>query len=142
LSAHLASTIKAQVKNALRILTVAIALASWLAISNHCAVAGIALRSQQTKSGCPFHSKPAEPQNPPSGIQCCKILRAVTSAAAKAIAPAVVNLGHIVPLDAPAHLPVAPGAFAPETVDTGPPGTTSFTELIGSVQAHAPPSRA
>jgi hypothetical protein len=31
---------------------------------------------------------------------------------------------------------------APLLLDTGPPGKTSFVELIGSMRAHAPPSRA
>jgi hypothetical protein len=32
-------------------------------------------------------------------------------------------------------------ASAPLVFDTGPPGTTPFAELIGSMLAHAPPSR-
>ncbi|HET9419301.1 MAG TPA: hypothetical protein VFO30_08165, partial [Chthoniobacterales bacterium] len=127
-------------RTAIRTATVAIALLSWLAISNHCAFAGVALKSQGAKSECPFHSKPARPQNPLSGIQCCKILRAITTAPVKAVARVMLDVADVdLPVDATAVSRAAHVTFVPETVGTGPPGTTSFVELIGSVQAHAPP---
>src|SRR6184192_3861436 len=74
--------LKAQMKltaqrNLGRSVTVAIAICSWLTISNHCAFGAIADRGRETPSACPFHSEPVKPQPQPSGTQCCKILRAV-----------------------------------------------------------------
>jgi len=135
------SVIEARVRTVVRTLTVAIAVASWLAISNHCAFAAIASKPQPTTSACVFH--PATPQQAPAGIQCCKIWRAITTTPAKTVARALVGLAHVhLAGDTPIVSPPARLSFAPDTLDTGPPGRTSFSELIGSVQAHAPPSRA
>jgi hypothetical protein len=129
-------------RTVVRTLTVAIAVASWLAISNHCAFAAIASKPQPTTSGCLFHPKPATPQQAPAGIQCCKILRAITTTPAKTVARALVGLAHVhLAGDTSIVSPPARLSFAPDTLDTGPPGSTSFSELIGSVQAHAPPAR-
>jgi hypothetical protein len=130
------------VNTASRAVTVAIAAASWIAISNHCAFAAVTTQAHPLQSECPFHSKPAKPQPVPAGIQCCKILRAITTATAKAVARALVDLPHVdlafVPLIffAPAKI-----SFAVSASDTGPPGTISFAELVlqRSILAHAPP---
>jgi hypothetical protein len=122
-----------------RYLAGAIAITAWIAISNHCTFAAVAPKPD-TASACPFHSKPAKPQAPTSATQCCKILRAVATVAAKIPPRAIVDLPDV-------DLAVAePIVASPTTVwfsgvflDTGPPGTTSFAELIGSLQAHAPP---
>jgi hypothetical protein len=119
-----------------------IAISSWLTISNHCAFSAITTKRDSTESGCPFHSKPVKPKS--SDTQpCCKILRAVATTHAKNLAPTIVDL--VLPDFALEKLI----AFAPPeisfpraTLDTGPPGTTSFAELIGSIRAHAPPTRA
>ena len=122
---------------------VALTICSWIAISNHCAFRAIATKTGTAQSGCPFHSKPAKPQPQPAGTECCKILRAVSTAPAKILAPAIVDL---IPVDLPLvkFAPFAPPkiSFTPLTLDTGPPGRTSFVELIGSIRAHAPPSLA
>jgi hypothetical protein len=126
-----------------RCLIVAITICSWIAISNHCALRAIATKTNTTQSGCPFHSKPAKPQPQPAGTECCRILRAVSTTPAKILAPAIVDLVHVdlVHVDL-AVFPPPKISFMPATLDTGPPGTTSFVELIGSMRAHAPPSRA
>jgi hypothetical protein len=131
------------VKAAVRCLIVGLTICSWIAISNHCSLRAITTTTDATQSGCPFHSKPAKPQPQPAGIECCKILRAVSPTPAKILAPAIVD---IVPVDlglnAIAVFPPPKISFLPATLDTGPPGRTSFVELIGSVRAHAPPVRA
>jgi len=129
------------VKASARGVIVALTICSWIAISNHCAFRAIATKTDRAESGCPFHSKPAKPQPPPAGTECCKILRAVSTTPAKILAPAIVDLIHV-------DLPLVKfAAFAPPKIsftrlslDTGPPGRTSFVELIGSMRAHAPPS--
>ena len=122
---------------------VALTICSWIAISNHCALRAIAAKTVMPQSGCPFHSKPTKPQPQPAGIECCKILRAVSTTPAKILAPAIVDLVQVDPaFERLAVFPPLKISFLPATLDTGPPGTTSFVELIGSMRAHAPPSRA
>jgi hypothetical protein len=142
LSPQPASAIEAHVIATTRALVVAIVLASWIAISNHCAFAAIMAKPKAAESECPFHSKPSKPQPAPMGVQCCKILRAVPTTSAKTVARAVVDLPHVDPAFAKLVAFAPPQiAFTRTTLDTGPPGTTSFPELIGSMQTHAPPPR-
>jgi hypothetical protein len=131
------------VKATARCLIVALTICSWIAISNHCSLRALATKTDTTQSGCPFHSKPAKPQPQPVGLECCKILRAVSTTPAKILAPGSVDLVHV-DLTLALLVVFAPPkiSFLHATLDTGPPGTTSFVELIGSMRAHAPPSRA
>lgn len=124
-----------------RCLIVAITIASWIAISNHCALGVTATKAPApTQSQCPFHSKPAKPNSQPSGIECCKILRALCKTPAHVLTPAVVDLVHVdLGFGSRAVLSPPEISFISATLDTGPPGTTSFVELIGSLRAHAPP---
>ena len=123
-----------------RCLIAAITISSWLALSNHCTLGALAGKAQTKQSGCPFHSKPANPQPQPTGTECCKILRAVSTTPAKILAPTIVDLVQVdVALDRLAVFPPPRISFLLATLDTGPPGTTSFVELIGSMHAHAPP---
>jgi hypothetical protein len=129
------------VKAAARCLIVVLTICSWIAISNHCSLRALATKTDTTQSGCPFHSKPAKPLPQSAGIECCKILRAVSTTPAKILAPAITDLLHVdLALDAVAVFPPPKISIAPATLDTGPPGRTSFVELIGSMRAHAPPS--
>jgi hypothetical protein len=126
----------------MRAVTISMVFVSWLAISNHCAFAAIAAKPNQADNECPFHSKPAKPQPAPTGTQCCKILRAITTAPAKTVARAVVDLPHV-DVTFARLIVVAPAkiSFVVSAFDTGPPGTTSFAELVlqRSILAHAPP---
>jgi hypothetical protein len=122
---------------------VAITICSWITISNHCALRAIAAKTVTPQSGCPFHSKPAKSQQQPAGTECCKILRAISTTPAKMLAPEVVDLVHVdLTFETFAIFPPPKISFLPATLDTGPPGTTAFVELIGSMRAHAPPARA
>src|SRR5260370_11640796 len=56
---------------------VAIAICSWIAVSNHCAFAAVATENDRAQTECPFHSKPAKQKGQSSQVQCCKVLRAV-----------------------------------------------------------------
>src|SRR5258708_18891049 len=62
---------------------VAIAICSWIAVSNHCAFAAAASEMHKAQTECPFHSKPAKQKEQSSQVQCCKILRAVVFAKTK-----------------------------------------------------------
>jgi hypothetical protein len=123
---------------------VAIVICSWLAISNHCALALVVSQEKIAPSGCPYHSHPAKSakQKDPVDQPCCKILRALAPGVVKNPAPATVDL---VPVDLSFAKLIVVGppkiSFNSVALDTGPPGTTSFAELIGSMRAHAPPTR-
>jgi hypothetical protein len=122
-----------------------IAITSWLAISNHCALAVTTLTEQPAQATCPFHSKPAKQKEQSSQVQCCKILRAVALAQSKTWARddakfSSVDL-HADEFALIAHSHTTP---APLLLDTGPPEARTFAELIlqRSLLAHAPPSLA
>jgi hypothetical protein len=121
-----------------RCLIVVIAICAWIVLSNHCLFAAITTRLQLPQSSCPFHSKPAKPQSQPT--ECCKILRAVATTPAKNLAPSIVDLLQV-DFSFKDLVSVAPPKimFSPQTLDTGPPGKTSFVELTTSVRANAPP---
>ena len=121
-----------------------VAMGSWLAASNHCALAVAASEEKVAQSECPFHSHSSKPakQNDSSDQPCCKILRAIATGPAKSLAPISVDLPDVDP--GLAKLPIV----SPRTIslhfagfDTGPPGPTSFVELVlqRSILAHAPP---
>jgi hypothetical protein len=120
---------------------VVVAICSWFAISNHCAFAALATKTEPAQTGCPFHSKPKE--KPSTGAQCCKILRAVAPITAKSWARDDGKLsfadnhnGESVPTTTRSQT-----TLVPLFLDTGPPDARSFAELIlqQSLLAHAPP---
>jgi hypothetical protein len=120
-------------------LTVAISICAWLAISNHCVISALTTKADSTQSACPFHSKPVKPQSPQS-TACCKILRAVSNAPTKNLAPSIVDLSGVDLAFAKLVILAPPKIyFTSATLDTGPPGKTSFVELKRSMRAHAPP---
>jgi hypothetical protein len=126
------------VKAVARCLIVTLTICSWIAISNHCSLRAITTTADTTRSECPFHSKPAKPKSQPT--ECCKVLRAVSTSPAKNLARAIVDLAPVdFPIDALTVFAPPKISFTPATLDTGPPGRTSFVELIGSMRAHAPP---
>jgi hypothetical protein len=126
-------------------LIVAITICSWLAISNHCAFAAVATKTDSVRTECPFHSKPAKQKQQSSQVQCCKILRAIVPAIAKSWAR---NDAKFFDVDLRVEefvlVEFLPNARASSSLDTGPPGARSFAELIlqRSLLAHAPPFRA
>jgi hypothetical protein len=144
------SRLKARMKltgqrNFVRCATVAITIFSWLAISNHCAFGAIADRDRETESACPFHSEPVKPEPPPSGTQCCKILRAVVPVVTKSWARDDTKVSSVdLRVDEFALVAHSHTTPAPLFLDTGPPKARTFAELIlqGSLLAHAPPARA
>ncbi len=135
------STIEASVKAITRCVTVAIAISSWIAISNHCALGAVATKTDTSESECPFHSKPAKQPGNSSNLLCCKILRAVFAAVAKDWARDDANFSDV-DLSVVLRIVLTESHnAAPLLLDTGPPGKTLFVELIGSILANAPPSR-
>jgi len=126
-------------KASARCVIVALTLCSWIAISNHCAFAAVATKSEQSPSECPFHSKPAKQKENSANVRCCKVLRALVAKFAKSWARDDAKCSDV---DLSVTLLVVltdPFNSAPLLLDTGPPGKTSFVELIASMRAHAPP---
>jgi hypothetical protein len=133
------------VKAILRSASVAIAICSWFAISNHCAFAALAATTDSTQAACPFHSKPAKQKQEPSQLQCCKILRAVVFAQTKSWARDDAKSFDVdLCVEEVTLVALLPNVQASWSLDTGPPGARSFAELIlqRSILAHAPPFRA
>jgi hypothetical protein len=126
----------------MRCVGVAIAICSWIAVSNHCAFAAVATEIDTAQTDCPFHSKPAKQKKQSSQVQCCKVLRAVVFAKTKDWTRNDAKFCN-------ANFPAQAGVFvvcssrvvAPLLLDTGPPGAFSFAELVlqRSLPAHAPP---
>lgn len=125
--------------------SVAIAICSWIAISNHCAFAAVASEMHKAQTECPFHSKPTKQKEQSSRVQCCKILRAVVFAKTKDWARNDAKFCDAnFPVQAASSVARSSPAVAPLLLDTGPPDAFSFAELIlqSSLLAHAPPSLA
>ena len=122
---------------------VAIAICSWIAVSNHCAFAAVAMEINKAQTECPFHPKPAKQKEQSSQVQCCKILRAVVLAKTKDWARDDAKFSdENFPVQVWAFVACSSRAVAlPLLLDTGPPGAFSFAELIlqQSLLAHAPP---
>jgi len=136
------STIERSVKASIRGAVVAIAICSWIAVSNHCAFAAVAPEIDKAQTQCPFHSKPAKQKHQSSQVQCCKVLRAVAFTKTKDWARDDAQFCDAnFPIQADALLVYSPRVIAPLLLDTGPPGAFSFAELIlqQSLLAHAPP---
>jgi len=125
-----------------RFAVVAIAICSWIAVSNHCAFAAVASEIDDSQTECPFHSKPAKQKEQSSQVQCCKVLRAVVFAKTKDWARDDAKFcDAIFTVQAGGFVAYSLPALAPLLLDTGPPGAFSFAELIlqRSLLAHAPP---
>jgi hypothetical protein len=142
LSSRAACAIEANMKSGVRGTTVVLAICSWFAISNHCAFAALATKTDSVRTECPFHSKPAKKEKPSAGVQCCKILRAVAPVVTKSWMRDRVSFSGVdlcwEDCGAVEH---SRTALAPSSLGTGPPGAHSFAELIlqRSLLAHAPP---
>jgi hypothetical protein len=126
--------------------TVILSILAWLAISNHCALAGIeATATQANIPKCHHCADPTPEKEKQTGADtvCCKVLRATLNAQAKKI---VVGGSTIFVVQAYFLSAVfgsdASKAFGfPIELDTGPPFRVSFAESVlqRSILSHAPP---
>lgn len=126
------------------ILCVLVTIAAWLSIFNHCALgAAVPEKPKVEQGGCPFHAKKVDSgkEKPKTNESpCCKVLRAVSATSVKNVARSVIDLGSRDFQFAEFAFSVPPRIFLPTaTLDTGPPGKTSFIELIPSSPWRAPP---
>jgi hypothetical protein len=130
-------------KKTVRSILTFVVIASWLSLSNHCAL-GLALPAQESTAqeesgGCPMHSAPAK-KKPAAKAPCCKDLRAIVAKCARANSATVRVIGS---RDYATEIVARPEQAAREIegLDTGPPGCFSFAESVlqESMLAHAPP---
>jgi hypothetical protein len=123
---------------------VGIAICSWIAVSNHCAIAAVASEMPKTQTECPFHSKPAKQKEQSSQVQCCKILRGVVFVQSKVWERDDAKFSDVNFCATTGAFPVhSVPAVTPLLLDTGPPlHPFSFAELVlqQSLLVHAPPS--
>jgi hypothetical protein len=129
----------------MRTAVVMIAAVGWLALSNHCALAGIEHVAAKAHMSChgsadSDHSPAKDKQ---SGTECCKVVRATLLTPEKNIA----SVGQLLftaykYVVAIVVLPDAGEQNGTFEWDTGPPGSVSFSESVlqRSLLAHAPPS--
>lgn len=128
----------------LRALVVAVLMTAWLVASNHCAIGlmkpvpGTAAVHAVCHSCQPVPMKP----QPASGgdRECCKALQGMPADTAKVDVKYDAALFTLIDFVVTA----VPSAVAPQTtraLDTGPPRSISFAELIlqRSLLSHAPP---
>jgi hypothetical protein len=129
-------------KTSMRWAIVAIAICSWIAVSNHCAFAAVAAHTDTGQTECPFHSQPAKQKEQSSQVQCCKILRAVVFTQLKAWERDNAKFSDAnFPVETRASVVCSLRTVAPLLLDIGPPGALSFAELIlqRSILPHGPP---
>ena len=129
-----------------RMATVILSIFAWLAISNHCALAGIEAAATQASIPKCHHcadSTPAKEKQPGADAVCCKVLRATLNAQAKKI----VGVGSTIFVLQTYFLSAVFGSAAakafvfPLELDTGPRFRFSFAESVlqRSILSHAPP---
>jgi hypothetical protein len=130
-------------KSSMRCVAVAITICSWFSISNHCAFAAMARKTNSTQAACPFHSKPEKQKEQSSQVECCKVLRAVVPTISKSWTRSDSDFSDIDFRFEDCRLFARfRDALSPLLLDTGPPDAHSFAELIlqRSLLAHAPPT--
>ena len=131
------------------LLVVVASMLAWLAASNHCVLAAKPTAVHEAASSeCPMHAqKQKQAPSPEKGngcgdLPCCKRFQATVASLGKVVAKPV-WLGALQPFFTPAfRLVDAQSERLSPILDTGPPGKSSFAELVlqRSVLAHAPPT--
>ena len=121
---------------------VLLSLTAWFFLSNHCAlgVIGSTAEAVPEAGGCPMHAAPAK-KKPAPKLPCCQEIRAVVAKEVTNAIPFPLRLvgpcNYVTrALELPPQATIENAGF-----DTGPPGRSSFAELVlqESMLAHAPP---
>lgn len=125
---------------------VMLTMAAWFAISNHCVLSAIEASAGKPVAHC--HGPEPSPVQPSGGDQespCCKTLRATLAVPVKA--PDAQMHASLFAYDFVSQIHAFDDrqlACVSYFADTGPPGSSTFAELVlqRSVRAHAPPALA
>ncbi|MDP9291283.1 MAG: hypothetical protein M3O82_02840 [Verrucomicrobiota bacterium] len=131
--------------NTVKVATSFIAMAAWLFVSNHCAIAGLGASGISSPTGhehCPGHSAPSQEKGDEDNA-CCKSLQPASVTPAKNLVTYDTSL-FTAQMYFCAVLFSADRAqldLRPLELDTGPPFASSFAESVlqRSILAHAPP---
>ena len=125
----------------IRVLVVVLSLTAWFALANHCALGSITESNEPPESemsGCPMHSAPAK-KKPAAKTPCCKQVRAIVAKCVTVRSPVELMASP----EYATQVFAAPvrATIEIEELDTGPPGCSSFAELVlqESMLSHAPP---
>lgn len=134
----------------LRWTIVLLTISAWLLASNHCAVAGVTghhaslpRHADATNTGhahCPGSSR--EKDDDESDTLCCSSLQATVAQPAKSLAAFdPITFVPVAYFLLPLILIEEQASAVSTEMDTGPPGESSFAELVlqRSILAHAPP---
>jgi hypothetical protein len=129
-----------------KLLLVVLTMVAWFAISSHCILGAIEASAVKPMTHCHGHdSSPVQPSDGDEDSPCCKTLRATVAVPVKA--PEAQPDSSLFAYDFVSQV----HAFddrqlecVPYFSDTGPPGSSTFAELVlqRSVLAHAPPAPA
>ena len=127
-----------------RIAIVAVTMAAWFSISNHCAL-GAFEPAQHGQANAACHENPGAPTKSPAkgeAAPCCKLLRATL---AKSDQPVIQNyFTGLLQAWLSTALTMGERFHWPQSfeLDTGPPFSESFAESVlqRSILAHAPPT--
>jgi hypothetical protein len=133
---------------AFRLIVVVASMLALLAARNHCVFAAPPMKQAAAQSDmpsdCPMHAKqqPSHPQkqNGCGDLPCCKNFQATATSVAKLVGQPVC-LRALITFFTPAAACATPDPRPISSFDTGPPGESSFAELVlqRSILAHAPP---
>ncbi len=118
----------------------------WFAISNHCVLGAIEAQAGKPIAQCHDHqSSPAQPNGGDQESPCCKTLRATVATPVKA--PEAQPDASLFAYDFVSQIHAYDDRQLKRIsyfADIGPPGSSTFAELVlqQSILAHAPPALA
>jgi hypothetical protein len=126
---------------------VTVSIVAWFSIFNHCALGGAIARATMQSAAASTHCHGDQPVPSKNGGEketpCCKLLLATLNGDAKTVQNPSTNFLPIQSLAFDVLVCADDAQFRCHLVelDTGPPGSRSFAELIlqRSILTHAPP---
>jgi hypothetical protein len=124
---------------------VAVSIAAWFSISNHCALGALIAKTESAVAPMHCHGNPPSPSKKSGGeeMPCCKVLRATLTGQGKIVQVASKDFLPIQSWIVAEILFPDEAQLQPPTqeLDTGPPFAGTFAESVlqRSILAHAPP---
>lgn len=136
-------SVTATLRHTSRIAIVAVSIAAWFSISNHCALSAFE-PAQRAQAHAACHGNPGAPAKSPAkgeAAPCCKLLRATPVQPTQSVAQN--HFTGLLPAWFAAILVLYERMHWRQSfeLDTGPPFSESFAESVlqRSILAHAPP---
>lgn len=129
-----------------RFLLVMLTMVAWFGISNHCVIGALETHAGKLVAHCHDHqSSPVQPGDGDEESPCCKTLRATVATPVKA--PEVQTDTSVFASEFVSQIHTYDDRQLERVsyfADTGPPGSSTFAELVlqRSILSHAPPALA